>query len=172
LIQKPKKKSDLSNIKDSGRACVGCGRGPDQVMLMRLRTYSRSLACGACFIKYAKCENVNPVGTKCHHDPTDHHNKRGACKMAGCGCPRWVHGLENEFDRQLAAGIGVSPRMDHCTGFGVNLGKCGRMILAGLDGTISRLCDTCTRNWIRETQEGMKEVSKLLDLDEKHILPN
>jgi len=138
LIQKPKKKSDLSNIKDSGRACVGCGRGPDQVMLMRLRTYSRSLACGACFIKYAKCENVNPVGTKC----------------------------------QLAAGIGVSPRMDHCTGFGVNLGKCGRMILAGLDGTISRLCDTCTRNWIRETQEGMKEVSKLLDLDEKHILPN
>ena len=166
------RKTDLSHIKKSGSQCIGCARDSGQVLLMRLRTYSRSLCCGACFIKYANCENVNPVGTKCHHNPVDHHNKNGACNMAGCGCPRWIHGLESEFDRQLAAGVGMMPRVQHCNSFGANLGKCGRMILAGPDGTLSRLCHDCERRWVQETQQGMKEVGALLDLDTEKLQPN
>ena len=160
-----RKKTDLSHIKESGSSCVGCGRGPDRVMLMRLRTYSRSLACGACFIKYASCENANPVGTKCHHDPVDHRNKRGACTIAGCGCPSWRHGLEDEFDKQLSAGIGVSPTFRECGGFGANLGNCGRAIFVNADGSMPRLCGQCEGNWVRETREGAREVKMLLDLD-------
>ncbi len=164
-MNKPKK-TDLSQIKKSGSQCVGCGRGPqDGIMLMRLRTYARSLCCGACFIKYANCENVNPVGTKCHHDPMNHLNKTGPCQMAGCGCPRWVHGLESEYDRMLAAGVGVSPQSRECSGYGQNLGKCGRLVLAKADGTLSRLCDQCETRWTRETLQGTKEVKALLDLD-------
>ena len=139
---------------------------------MRLRTYSRSLTCGACFIKYAKCENVNPVGTKCHHDPVGHVGKIGMCSVAGCGCPRWIHGLESEHDRQLAAGIGKTPRADYCGGYGVNLGKCGKIILAGPDGTIPRLCEQCEKRWVQEVSQGAREVSKLLDLDTQGVLPN
>ena len=166
------KKTDLSHLAKSGSQCVGCGRSSNEIMLMRLRTYSRSLCCGACWMKYASCENVNPVNTKCHHEPLDHYNKIVACRMSGCGCPRWVHGLEQDFDRMLAAGVGTSPRLQHCNGFGINLGKCGNMILAGPDGMISRLCSKCERNWVNEVQEGQKEIGALLDLDTTKLPAN
>jgi len=169
-----KKHSDFHNIADSGRACVGCGRGPDHVMLMRLRTYARSLACGACFIKYASCENKNPdpMARVCHHNPTEHRNKVGPCQMAGCGCPRWIHGLESEMDRQLAIGVGASPRARDCTGFGQNTGKCTRTVLAKPDGSLGRLCDPCERLWVQETQERMREAHALLKLDTSKVMPN
>lgn len=164
--------SDLENIKESGSQCIGCGRSSKQVMLMRLRTYSRSLCCGACFIKYATCENVNPIGTKCHHEPVQHFNKIGPCKVSGCGCRRWIHGLEDEFDRQLAAGVGKSPQSQECQGFGQNLGKCGEIILVGADGIIFRLCKKCERRWVQETQEGAKEMKALFDFDTSKEVPN
>lgn len=162
-----RKRSDFTNIKDSGSCCVGCGRSSQIVRLMRLRTYSRSLCCGACFInpEYAKCANENSLGHKCNHEP----HPKGLCQH--CGCPAWRHGLERELDKQLAAGIGVSPRVEYCAGFGVNLGKCGRMILAGPDGTISKLCVQCERNWVNEVKQGQKEVGALLNLDITKAVP-
>ncbi len=79
------KNTDLSQIKNSGSQCVGCGRSSDQVLLMRLRTYSRSLCCGACFLnpEYAKCANENPMGKKCNHEP----HPKGVCQH--CGCEAW-----------------------------------------------------------------------------------
>ena len=167
-----RKKSDFTQLKDSGRACVGCGRGPEEVMLMRLRTYARSLCCGACFIKYANCENINPIGTKCHHDPVDHFGQTGPCTMAGCGCPRWQHGLESEYDRQLAEAVGKSPTSRECSGFGQNFGKCGRPVFLSADAKLSRLCVECESNWVRETQQGQKEIAALLDLDTTKVEPN
>lgn len=170
-MNKPKK-TDLSQLAKSGRECAGCGRSSNEVILMRLRTYSRSLCCGACWIKYASCENVNPIGTKCHHDPLDHLRKTGHCQISGCGCPAWIHGLESDFDRMLAAGVGKSPTTRECSGFGINLGKCGRPVFLGADGSLPRLCDTCESNWVRETQQGQKEISALLDLDTTKVAPN
>ena len=167
-----RKKSDFTQIKDSGSCCVGCGRSSQIVLLMRLRTYSRSLCCGACFIKYAKCENINPVGTKCHHEPTDHLFKTMACSVAGCGCPRWVHGLESDFDRQLAEAVGKSPTTSECSGFGINVGKCGRPVFLGADGSLSRLCAECERSWVQQVTQGQKEIGTLLDLDVSKVEPN
>lgn len=164
--------SDLRNIKDSGRQCVGCARGPEKVMLMRLRTYSRSLTCAGCFIKYAICENVTPLGKKCHHDPREHQNKTGHCRLPGCGCPRWIHGLEDEHDRQYAAGIGKTQQSKECQGYGQNLGKCGNLIFVHSDGTIGRLCDTCERNWTQEVMGQHKGMNALFNLNEKKQLPN
>lgn len=165
-------KSDFHNLKDSGRACIGCGRTSDQVMLMRLRSYSRSLCCGWCFLEYATCEGVNPLGVKCHHGPIDHYEKVGACSIAGCGCARWVHGLESEADRMLADCVGKSPTFRECQGYGQNLGKCGRIILAGPDGIIPRLCGDCEKRWAQEAAEGARAQKELLELDTSEKLPN
>jgi len=159
------KQSDFYNIQGAGSSCIGCGRGSNQVTLMRLRTYSRSLACGACWIKYAACANKNPVGIVCNHNPTEHLNKTGPCQMDKCGCPTWVHGLESEADRQLADCVGVPEKMRECGSFGQNLGKCGKVILVDADGTFSRLCDSCMKRWVQEVSERAKEVSDLLNMD-------
>ena len=164
--------SDFSNLKDSGSSCIGCGRPSSKVLLMRLRTYSRSLCCGACFIRYANCANKNPIGTPCNHPPTEHLRKTGPCQQAGCGCDRWIHGLEGELDRQYADCVGQQARVKECESFGQNLGKCGRIIYAKPDGTLSRLCDDCEKRWVQETRERMTEIAALLDLDTDKEVPN
>jgi len=167
-----RKQSDFHNIEESGSVCVGCGRGKDQVMLMRLRTYARSLACGACFLKYAACANQNPLGAICGHDPKDHLYKRGPCNMDKCGCIRWVHGLESEMDRQLSACVAVPEKMRECQSYGQNLGQCGRTILVGTDGNFPRLCGSCEKRWVQEVSERAKEVSDFLKLDTTKLVPN
>ena len=168
------KNSDFQNIAQSGSSCIGCGRGSNQVMLMRLRTYSRSLCCAGCFVnsEYANCANKNPGGTTCNHSPSEHIKKNGPCSMAGCGCDRWIHGLENEMDRQLGDCVGKKPRMQECNGYGANMGKCGKLIFADPNGEISQLCDPCQRRWISETQEGMRDFAALNNIDPTKVLPN
>ena len=92
--------------------------------------------------------------------------------MAGCGCPRWQHGLESEYDRQLAEAVGKSPTSRECSGFGQNFGKCGRPVFLSADAKLSRLCVECESNWVRETQQGQKEIAALLDLDTTKVEPN
>jgi len=92
--------------------------------------------------------------------------------MDKCGCQKWVHGLESEMDRQLADCVAVPERMRECNGFGQNLGKCGRLIFVTPDGDLPRLCDTCERRWVQETQEGAREMSALLNLDTTKLDPN
>lgn len=145
--------SDFTNIKDSGRACVGCGNTSNKVVLTRLKTYARSFACAECFKKYWNCGAPG-----CNHFP--HPNGR-LCRQ--CGCNDYIHGLAAEFDRQYAAGVGLSPRLKECGGFGVNLDKCGRVILAGPDGTFERLCSECMGRWVRETQETQREFQKTME---------
>ena len=161
--------SDFKNLKDSGRACVGCGRNSNEVMLMRLRNYSRSLCCGACFIKYATCENENPAGIKCHHEPQDHLRKIGPCSMAGCGCTHWIHGLESEFDRQFADSVGKIQQSKQCSGLGGN--PCFNLIFIQADGTISRLCPSCEKIWVMENRELYQQVKKLLNIDPAKEIP-
>lgn len=160
------KKTDLSQIKDSGRACVGCGRTSDIVPLRKLRTYARSLACFDCMKKYRNCSNENFRGEPCSHEP---HIGR-ICQH--CGCGEYRHGLESELDRQLADGVGKSPRYRECRSYGQNLGKCGRPIFAKPDGSLSRLCDDCEGRWVREVRQGAKEAALLLKVDETKVLPN
>lgn len=142
--------SDFHNIKDSGKACIGCGNTSNKVVLTRLKTYARSYACSTCFKKYWNCGAPG-----CNHFP--HPNGR-ICSQ--CGCKDYIHGLAAEFDRQYAAGVGVSPRLKECNGFGINLGKCGRIILASADGTFERLCSECTHRWMREAIDGQREFAK------------
>lgn len=173
--------SDFSNIKDSGRACVGCGRGPrDGVELKRLRTYSRSLACYPCLAKYISCANKNPLGQVCNHHPTDHAyievqdgnvRRLGACNQPGCGCADYRHGLEGEFDRQLSDGVGKRQQSRICTGFGENLGKCDHIVFVQADGTLMRLCAECEEQWKRLAVQSSKEVHELLNLDTTKMMP-
>lgn len=163
--------SDFKNLRQSGSSCVGCGRGPnDGVMLMRMRTYSLSLCCAACFIKYATCANVNVLGVKCGHDPIDHYSKIGPCSIGRCGCPRWVHGLENEHDRQYADAVGKAPVSQNCHGFA---GKtCDNIVFVGKDGKFEPLCISCRREWIKDVQAGFADAKKILELDEETEVPN
>lgn len=172
--------SNFENIKDSGKACVGCGRTSDQVMLKKLRTYSLSFTCGACLMnpQYAACANENPLKKKCGHEPMQHKRTPGglyafgACTIDGCGCERWIHGLETEFDRQYAAGVGVAQRFHECNGFGANIGKCGTVILAKADGSMDRLCEPCMRRWLNETKDTAKQFQLLQKVDTKIEFPN
>ena len=162
--------SDFSHLKNSGSSCVGCGVTSDRRKLLRLNTYARSLGCYQCWSKYKACANENPMGVKCGHDPTEH-LKIGdrLCRMPGCGCQAYRHGLESELDRQFAASVGKEATTRECTGFGINTGKCGRMALAKPDGSVGRLCDRCEDTWIRETIQASKEAAALMDIDPKDV---
>src|SRR6185369_736185 len=146
--------SDFHNLADSGKACVGCGRGvKDGVALMRIRTYARSYSCFDCWRKHQSCANVSPTsGRKCNHE----RHAPGLC--AHCDCPVWIHGLEQEFDRQLANCVGIPKGATICNGYGVNLGKCGRMIFADSENQVSRLCVECEDRWNREAAEQDREI--------------
>lgn len=156
--------SDFRNIAESGQACVGCGRGVKEgLSLKRLRTYARSLACLECIIRYAACGNKNPAGAKCGDSPRDHEIGLGACKRPGCGCERYMHGLEREFDRQLAESVGKNPTFATCGGFGAKLGQCGATIFI-LPGMHMRLCSACEREWVSQTRSQAEEMAKLFNL--------
>lgn len=161
--------SDFTNIKDSGSQCAGCGRSSKEVMLMRLRTYSRSLCCASCFLKHATCENENILGVKCHHEPTEHFQKTGPCSMDKCGCQRWIHGLENEHDRQYADSVGKMPTQKYCRGFANR--QCSNILLAGKNGAFPVLCTSCMKLWVQGTQETMDEAAKFIEIDEKTATP-
>lgn len=165
--------NDFSNLADAGRACCNCGRTSDKVRLKKLRTYSRSYACSECYVKHWNCGNKNPLGNPCNHAPNQHQKTpkgdehivfSGPCEQAGCGCAGYIHSLESELDRQYANCVGLEPRIKECGGYGQNLGKCGRLIFLGADGTLGRLCPTCEASWMRETMQGMQEAGKVLDL--------
>lgn len=162
--------SNFENIKDSGRACVGCGRTSDVVPLRKLRTYSLSLSCAECYTKVANllCANKNAIGVACRHEP----HLKGPCEVHGCGCESWIHGLENEMDRQLAAGVGAVKRFIECKSFGSQMGKCGRVVFMKSNGVQPRLCEDCEKRWVQETKEGMKQYQQLADLDTKIEFPN
>lgn len=156
-------KSDFHHIKDSGKACVACGRTSDRILLTRLDTYARAYACTECFKQYWNCGAPG-----CGHFPHPHGQ---ICSE--CGCEMYIHGLAAEFDRQYAAGVGLAPRIKECTGYGINLGKCGRIVLVKPDGTLGRLCDSCEDRWKREAIEGAREAKLLHDLDtNKKETPN
>lgn len=157
--------NDFSNLSESGKSCVGCGRTSAQVRLKKLRTYARSYACADCYVRHWNCGNLNGQGKPCNHPPNEHLKFKGPCQQAGCGCVEWIHGLEQELDRQYAACVGLEPRIKECGGFGQELGKCGRLILIKPDGELSRLCPSCEDRWIRETKQGISDASKLLELD-------
>ena len=154
------------NLSQSGSSCVGCARTSDQVMLMRLRTYARSLVCAACFMnpKYALCHN-EVDGHRCGHDPHPPGKKNPTGKCPYCPCAAWRHGLESEYDRQFADTVGLKPTFSECKSFGSQ--TCGRIILAGTDGAIPRLCPKCEREWIEAYRQGAREVGALLNIDEK-----
>ncbi len=162
--------SNFENIKDSGKACIGCGRTSDVVDLRKLRTYSLSLSCAECYCKvaYLLCANKNAIGTICGHEP----HLKGACQVHGCGCERWIHGLENEMDRQYAAGVGAVKRFRECQSFGAELGKCGTIIFVDGEGNLARLCPSCERRWLNETKETLRDVQMLQGIDTKVEFPN
>jgi hypothetical protein len=167
--------NDFRHLKNAGSVCLGCGRGPDVVMLKKLRTYSRSYVCGACWLnpEYAKCANENPDGTKCRHMPQDHylgkHKKLADCNVDKCGCVRYIHGLENDHDRMYANAIGTEPKFGECHSFGNR--ECGAIILPDENGVIPRLCSKCTRDFIENFRQQAKDVAALLRIDENEVTP-
>lgn len=156
--------SDFHNIKDSGKACVSCGRTGDVVPLKKLRTYAVSLACFECFAKYATCAYVSPLGVLCNHEP----HPKGPCQH--CGCQYWQHGLETEYDRQLAACVGKAPTAHQCRGFANR--KCENVVLMGMDGEVPPLCSSCAKEWHQGVMETMRAAKQLIDLDENKEVPN
>jgi hypothetical protein len=129
--------SDFQNLKQSGSACVGCGRTKDQVVLLKLRTYGRSLACPDCFKQHLACGD-------CH---CGFHFER-VCQQ--CGCQEWRHGLETEFDRQQADCVGKVPLIHRCA-------HCGDdYVDLGLDKKLLRLCSTCDREWAELETRGLQ----------------
>ena len=124
--------------------CVGCGRGPDQVALKRLNTYSRAFGCLTCYLKYSNCANCGHE----KHGSTRHifvHERDinfghflGHC---ACGCTDYRHGLEAEFDRQFSEHTGKAPIQRKCN-------HCGNWF----NGT-TLFCDRCEREW-RELNNG------------------
>lgn len=142
--------ADFSHLKKSGHSCVGCGKEGDKAPLTKLATYALAYACWACFKRYWDCGD-------CQHGP---HPFGRVCKT--CGCKNYRHSLAKEFDRQYEAGVGVTPRVKECQGYGQNMGKCGRAILADSAGTVSRLCHECEARWTREALEGHREINKAI----------
>jgi len=151
MSDQPKKPSDFSNLSESGRQCVGCSVTSDKQKLLRLDTYSVAMGCYQCYEKHKACGG-------CNHEP----HSKGPCPQ--CGCPTYRHSLAAEFDRQFAACVGLEQRVKTCDGFGINLGKCGRIILIKPTGELPRLCDPCIKLWSQEAMQGMKEVTTLLDM--------
>lgn len=153
--------SDFTQIKDSGKLCVGCGVSSAKQKLLRLDTYSVALACYQCFHKHRSCAGFSADGKKrCNHEP----HQDVICPQ--CKCPAYRHPLAADFDRQYEKAVGAQqPRARECQSYGVNLGNCGRIILAAPDGSLGRLCSECERRWCRETQEGAREAGKFLELD-------
>lgn len=94
--------------------------------------------------KHSSCANISPVtAQRCNHGP---HIGR-VCQH--CGCGEYIHGLENEMDRQLAACVGKAKTVAHCTGFGAKLGQCGSLVFADSNGFVGRLCSNCLDEWLR-----------------------
>lgn len=138
--------SDFTNVTSQGTACVSCGRTPDQTALKRLRKGARIYSCFECYLKYSGCGN-------CHHP--QHAKRSGGGDLTGvcsdCGCRQYIHGLEAEYDRQLADCVGKKQTVNYCRGFGQRLGKCGSVLLLKLDGTLPALCSDCDREWTQQT---------------------
>jgi len=110
--------SDIDSIAKC--VCVGCGKEPGQVRLLKLATYSRSFACAECFLKHSTCTNC---GCQWH--------TRNYCR--NCLCVNYRHGLEAEFDRQFAVHTCKQPTL-YC------MRQCGRTRKVG------RLyCNECER---------------------------
>ena len=151
--------SDFSNLQDSGKACVGCGR--TNVILSRLATYAVAYACARCFKRHWNCGNIN-----CKHLP---HPER---KCTECPCEFYIHGLAAEFDRQYDKCVGQTPKIHYCSGIGVNTGKCERLVFMEPDGSLPRLCGDCKEEWMRAFQQGKAEAEKLIGMDTTNLLPN
>jgi hypothetical protein len=149
--------SDFSHLETAGMECVGCGKSRDQVLLQRLNTYARSLACWDCFRKHINCAD-------CNHD---HLKQKTLCPQ--CGCTVYRHGLEGEFDRQFAAAVGKAPTQAQCHGLGGR--ECLNMVLAAADGSIRPFCVSCETIWIQETLEVAREVKAKLKIDTDIGLP-
>lgn len=147
--------SDFSNLELAGKVCMNCGVSGSKQKLMRLNTYSLSLSCYPCWVKHINCADCKKSCTK---DP----HSNGPCTM--CGCAVYRHGLENEFDRQYAACVGMPAHSGICTGFAGR--ECGRLVFAGHDGVVPRLCDTCMPEWIKGVKQTMAEAAKVMDAKE------
>ena len=143
--------SDFSNVTSQGCACAGCGRTPDQAVLKRLRKGARIYACIDCVVTHTHCGN-------CHHPQHARRSGRGDLTTVclECGCRRYIHGLEAEYDRQYADCVGKKPTTAYCRGFGLRLGKCGRVLLLGIDGKLPGLCSDCERIWTQETMQTLR----------------
>lgn len=152
--------SNFDNVKNSGRSCIGCGKDVSQVNLKRIRSYGMALACRACILKHIACANVSPItGQACNHRP----HIGVICQH--CGCPEYIHGLQGEADRQLAACVGMLRRSKVCESYGAKLGKCGRLIFANGSGELSRLCDKCEREWMQQNIEQDREMAAELEAE-------
>lgn len=148
-------KSNFRNMKDAGKACIGCGRTQDHAELKKLSTYSRSYACRDCISneKYRMCANRNPEGGICGHEV---HSRNGFCPY--CGCQKYIHGLEGEHDRQLAACVGGATAIKECPSYGSKLGTCGKTIFADVNGNFARLCPECDREWAEAVGAGIADM--------------
>lgn len=147
--------SDFDKIALAGKVCCNCGVSSDKRKLLRLNTYSVSLACLDCWYKHRKCADCQKSCTK---EPHSGH----ACKM--CGCPQWRHGLESEFDRQYASCVGMPQRSKMCRGFGGR--QCNRLIFALPSGEVPALCDECMPEWIKGVKESAAAAGLVLDSKE------
>ena len=135
--------SDVSSIAIC--ACVGCGRTSETVQLKKLSTYSRSFSCFDCFMKHSACGG-------CHHPM--HAKKSGDPDQCYCGCTSYRHGLEQEWDRQLAEVAGKKPDVHYCQGLA---GKfCGTVVLRKVDGSLPRLCSRHEREWTKDVIATLK----------------
>lgn len=148
--------SDFYNLKDTGKACIGCGR-TEQIMI-KLPTYSLAFGCLECVRRHKSCGNLRADGQgKCNHEP--HPGK--VCQH--CGCIEYMHSLVMEHDRQYSNCVGKAPTWKQCSGFGEK--KCNNAVLLGPDGTLTRLCSECDREWMQLNIERVKEVQALISLD-------
>jgi hypothetical protein len=144
--------SDFHNVKSQGCACIGCGTTPDKERLLKIRKGSTVWSCLRCFLKYSNCGN-------CNHE--QHAKRSGAgdptTPCMECGCRQYIHGLEAEFDRQLADCVGKVPIMRHC------LRGCGREVMMVPDpisksgARIPLFCSACEREWAEFNQSTTEE---------------
>lgn len=75
------------------------------------------------------------------------------------------------MDRQYANAVGKAPLTVECQSYGQKLGKCGRLIFAGPDGILGRLCDVCERDWLEANKQLDREVKAMFNIDEKTEIP-